>query len=118
MDAQARPTGIAIFNNRLYFYDSTQEQIIQSRNRNSLRNGRVLRSNIKGVRALKVYYDRHSGGSTDILAVEVDTCRVIGYGRNRNSLCNNWVQSLFDRHFGSLPTYGLQQLNKPKDGGK
>ena len=66
MDSQAQPTVIAIFNNRLYFYDSTQEQIIQSRNRNSLRNGRVLRSNIKGVRALKVYYDRHLGGSSDV----------------------------------------------------
>jgi hypothetical protein len=60
MDTQAQPTGIAIYNSIFYFYDNTQEQIIQSRSVSSLRNGRVLRSNIKGVKALKVLYDRHS----------------------------------------------------------
>ena len=89
MDSQAQPTGIAIFNNRLYFYDSTQEQIIQSRNRNSLRNGRVLRSNIKGVRALKVYYDRHLGGFSDVWRIEIDTLRVMSQDRTGSSLRND-----------------------------
>ncbi|XP_076440226.1 low-density lipoprotein receptor-related protein 2-like [Babylonia areolata] len=58
LDRQAQPTGIAFYNNLFYFYDATQEQIIRTRSLNH-RNGQVLRSNIKGVRALKVYHDRH-----------------------------------------------------------
>lgn len=74
MEPQAQPTGIAIYNTFFYFYDSTQEQIIQSRNRNSLRNGRVLRSNIKGVRALKVYYDRHAALASNGCSVNNGGC--------------------------------------------
>ena len=103
MDSQAQPTGIAIFNNRLYFYDSTQEQIIQSRNRNSLRNGRVLRSNIKGVRALKVYYDRHLGGSSDVWLIESDALRVMSQDRIGSSLCNDDNNNReFIKHFQRL----------------
>ncbi|XP_041374759.1 low-density lipoprotein receptor-related protein 2-like [Gigantopelta aegis] len=55
------PSGLAVYNNRLYYADTDYERItvidIPGRN-----NKKHLRTNIQGLRALKVYYERHKKG--------------------------------------------------------
>ncbi|XP_035827354.1 low-density lipoprotein receptor-related protein 2 [Aplysia californica] len=52
------PQGVVFHGNRLYYYDAIYETINRAPYP-SIRTAAVLRSNIKGVGALKVYYDRH-----------------------------------------------------------
>lgn len=59
------PQGVVFHNNRLYYYDSDYETINRAPYP-SVRTAAVLRSNIKDVGALKVYYDRHECKSNQI----------------------------------------------------
>ena len=52
------PQGVVFHEEKLYYYDAVFETIKRAPYP-SLRSGAVLRNNIKGVGALKVYYDRH-----------------------------------------------------------
>ena len=52
------PQGLVFHSNRLYYYDAVYETINRAPYP-TVRTAAVLRSNIKGVGALKVYYNRH-----------------------------------------------------------
>ncbi|KAK7113108.1 hypothetical protein V1264_012457 [Littorina saxatilis] len=124
MNAGTQPTGITVYNNLLYFYDATQEQIIRSRERNSLRNGQVLRSNIKGIQGLKVYYDRHldprangcsvNNGGCDQLclpkgAVQRKTCDCsVGY-KFTNNICTAMTSFLVISMQSVIRGFGFQR---------
>ncbi|KAK7507961.1 hypothetical protein BaRGS_00000926, partial [Batillaria attramentaria] len=74
------PTGIAFFNNRLYYYDSSYETINVAATL-GLRNTQILRSNIKGVGALKVYHNRHQAMTSFVIVSMRSTIR--GFGMSR-----------------------------------
>uniref|UniRef100_A0A2C9KAN0 EGF-like domain-containing protein n=1 Tax=Biomphalaria glabrata TaxID=6526 RepID=A0A2C9KAN0_BIOGL len=67
------PQGVVFHNSRLYYYDSIYETINRAPYP-TIRSAAVLRSNIKGVGALKVYYDRHESGETNACSVNNGDC--------------------------------------------
>ncbi|XP_059178824.1 low-density lipoprotein receptor-related protein 2-like isoform X2 [Physella acuta] len=80
------PQGVVFHNNRLYYYDSIYETINRAPYP-SIRTAAVLRSNIKGVGALKVYYDRHESGDTNACSVNNGGCQHLCLPKSSGSIC-------------------------------
>ncbi|CAG5126006.1 unnamed protein product, partial [Candidula unifasciata] len=78
--------GVVFHGNRLYYYDAVYETI----NRAPypfIRTAAVLRSNIKDVGALKVYYDRHESGGTNACSTNNGGCEHLCLPKSSGHTC-------------------------------
>ncbi|GFN87816.1 low-density lipoprotein receptor-related protein [Plakobranchus ocellatus] len=74
------PQGVIFHDESLYYYDAVFESIKRAPYP-TLRSSAVLRNNIKGVGALKVYYDRHGTKSSFMVVSMYNVIR--GFGMSR-----------------------------------